>query len=117
MQLTATSPLYMTLTQNGVDNIYDLVAINVSEIVTFTYQDADNNTKSLPRGAVEMFRSFISFILHRAANGNAVTDNDWLTLEAREFNDYRISPDFIASISGAPTVSVRPNAPSAASIP
>jgi hypothetical protein len=103
MQLQETDPLYISMQQNGVTNIFDLVSINTSEINMFTYKDDAGTVHPLKRGDIGLFRAFIGFILYRANTGNPINDADWLNVTVGEFNAFRISPDFIASNSGMTT--------------
>jgi hypothetical protein len=109
------SPLRKSLQHEGILNMFDLIALNESDISALKYMDDSGGTPietPLPRGYRSLLVALLGYTTHCYQNGTPLGYSDWINVTADEFNEYRLSYAFIAFRSGAiSSASTMPSAP------
>ena len=55
----------------------------------------------IPKYAKEILHAFNIFVLYKAQIGETITNDDWKLITKKEFDDFNVSPAYIAARSGA----------------
>ena len=99
MAVADNEPLALALDRDGTHDIYALSSMSTAEVDALDYESPrdDGTTVVLPLGRSHraMVHAFLGFILYRAQRNRPITENDWLHVTQQEFDDYRVSSDFI----------------------
>ena len=111
--LGPTSTLRQALSHEGIDNIYSLLALTETDIdqLEYTLTDAAGNAtlRPLERGHRSLLHALHGFVVHRNNHSIPIGFQDWTSVTADEFNQYRLSADFILyNNSRAPAMKVSP---------
>jgi hypothetical protein len=102
-------PIPLALKADGADSVPDIIAMTERNIEALRYEvtDSDGNVteEKLNNGAQRLLTIIPSFLLHKRNQGTTLTEADWESVTAEEFQHYRASPDFIDMRTGrtAPT--------------
>src|SRR6478735_10310833 len=101
MDLPADHPLVLSITQDGIKEIMDLLSLSPNIIDALTYIDDQGATVDVPKYAKGILHAFNIFVLYKASIGETITNADWKLLTKKEFDDFRVSPLYISARSGS----------------
>ena len=91
------SPLHKALDAAVIKSPHDICMLDYDALASLRYPASDTTFEVLPKGNVGLLHAFKSFVAHRHASGNPITDSDWLKITADEFDLFRVSPSFSTS--------------------
>ena len=80
---------------------HDLVTMHDVEFETMEYDDSGGVLLPLPKGFAGRLRAFKAFFLYRRDSHDPIGDADWVKLTQAEFNEFRVSGNFVSSPGAA----------------
>jgi len=91
------TPLKTALTRDGYEDIFAFSNMSQQDIDHLGYPDPNDASIILPinRGDIGLVQCFLDFILHKEQSGSPI--DDWTALQETEFDEFRISPAYIAA--------------------
>ena len=100
LRLEDDSPLHKACTHEGVDGIISLLVFSPLEITDMTYLEGKNKVKIAKGHSGKVF-ALQALVLKREADQNRI-HNNFLNVSVQEFDDFRISPEYISARAGLP---------------
>ena len=88
-------------THEGVDGIISLLVFSPLEITDMTYSEGKNKVKIAKKGHSGKIFALQALVLKREADQDRI-HNNFLNVTAQEFDDFRISPEYISARAGLP---------------
>ena len=104
LNLPPESPVHRALERAAIFTPIDLVTLDKGDFEELVYRDGDNEVLPLPKGYAGLLRAFQAFVRHKRDTGTALTDSTWESLEADDFNEFRLGPDFYTGGNTPPAV-------------
>ena len=66
------------------------------------YEEDDNGISNLlPQATISLLKVFHAYYIYVLNNGEPIKDSDWTKITASEFDNFRVSAEYLASIHGA----------------
>ena len=87
------SPLDKSLRALGIDNILDLMSIRTEQIEGLTTKEGENDVP-VPLAQRNILRAFSMYVSLLSRKGTPIGD-DWVSINADNFNEFRISDEFL----------------------
>jgi hypothetical protein len=99
------NPLSLTLQRAFLVNMYDVLAMLFHDIDWLDYVDDQGKEIMLPNGYRYMIRIIKHYDSYRTADGDPISD-DWKSVTANQYNEYRLSADYanVSSLSSSSPV-------------
>ena len=93
------TPLKSSLMDEGIDDIFSFMSLDENTIDSLRYKDAaDNNIiKPIRLSDKMLLKCFFHFVTNKDLEGTPIADHDWFTITQEEFDEFRISPTYIAT--------------------
>jgi hypothetical protein len=93
------SALKASLVDEGIDDIFLLMSLDEGIIDGLKFKDqADGDTlKPIRLSDKMLLKCFLHFITNKDLEGNPINDHDWTKVTQEEFDEFRISPSYIAT--------------------
>ena len=89
-------PLSLVITQGRARRISDLLSLSTENIDSLTYLNDANEEKRLHVFECAILHCLKQFVVHRLPD-RFITNEEWLTITSNDFDQFRISPDFIVN--------------------
>ena len=89
-------PLSLVITQGRPRRISDLLSLLTENIDSLTYLNDANEEKRLHVFECAILHCLKQFVVHRLPDW-FITNEEWLTIASNDFDQFRISPDFIVN--------------------
>jgi len=87
------------LDEDGRHTIQDILSLSGDDINALTWSKplTSGSVQQTPLngGARGLLHALLGFVFHRASKGMPIHEDEWAHVEQQEFEDYRISPDFL----------------------
>ena len=99
MAIPADHPLVLSLNQEGIKDIMDLLSLSPRIIDTLTYVDDQKATVDIPKYAKSILHTFNIFVIYKASIDEAITNANWKLIIKKKFDDFHSSPAYIAACS------------------
>ena len=107
----ANTPLKIALLQEGIDDIFTLINLDLFFIEALTYKDSNDDITDVTKGDKMLLKIFLDYIGDRHNKGNPIGDQ-WKLITQAEFDAFRIDPLYYVS-QPPPKASVPATAPPA----
>ena len=93
------SALKSSLIEEGIDDIFSFMSLDENTIDGLKYedQDDDNIIKPIRLSDKMLLKCFLHFVTNKDLEGNTINDHDWIKITQEEFDEFRISPTYIAT--------------------
>ena len=93
------APLKTSLVDEGIDDIFSFMSLDENTIDGLKYedQDDDNIIKPIRLSDKMLLKCFLHFVTNKDLEGNTINDHDWIKITQEEFDEFRISPTYIAT--------------------
>ena len=92
-------PIPSALSNNGIRTVLDLLPLTQEEIQGLTYKDSSGEPSHLLRGDIGLLRALQAYSTHIMKQVPLNDLESWKGLTTDDFDAFRISPDYHASIS------------------
>ena len=91
--------LKASLVDEGIDDIFSLMSLDEGIIDGLKFKDqADGDTlKPIRLSDKMLLKCFLHFITNKDLEGTPINDHDWTEITQEEFDEFRISPTYIAT--------------------
>src|SRR5512133_2585398 len=95
------SKLHIVFKEHDIQSPHDIIALSEEDIEILGYTNEDDQYICLPKGNVGLVKAFGAYFLFCQSNGNPIEDSQgWMSIPAEAFDQFCISPDFIAWTTG-----------------
>jgi Reverse transcriptase (RNA-dependent DNA polymerase) len=93
------SALKSSLVDEGIDDIFSLMSLDESTIDGLKFKDqADGDAlKPIRLSDKMLLKCFLHFVTNKDLEGTPINDHDWTNITQEEFDEFRISPTYIAT--------------------
>jgi len=104
---TPTDRLVRALAHEGIKELHDFLNMNVVTIDSLQCPDDKDpsimiNIYRQEKALMMAFKAYVVWRSEPLGDNNPITDKDWVTLDSAHFNNFRISPHYIAITAGTP---------------
>ena len=98
-------PLAKALEKGGYQDIRDVLVMTPRDLDDLRYNDSTGAAVPVPRRHLAKIEIFCMFVIHRIEKGDPIGDA-WTSITGQEFDDFCISPAFLATQHGLETPAV-----------
>ena len=103
------SIMHRVLDMNLLKSPHDIVSMAETTFDHLTYLSEDGKSElTIPRGGVGLLTAFKRFVLFQEYRGTPIQDDEWVTIDPDDFNNFRISTDFTFHIPSTLSTGSRP---------
>ena len=99
--LPTNSPIHKSFAYNFIESPYDIIFMEERDFEKLDYYNDDNKVLLLKKGHIGLLRAFQYFILYQHQN-SFVHDDFCMSITREEFNIFRISPNYLVTLSEPP---------------
>ena len=102
LDLDENNTFIAALASNGYDTLQDAMSIREGDYIKLDYlTEGDNPVTRLPdESDFKKWMAFQSYVIHKQRIGEPIQPADFVKVTNKEFDDYRVSGDFIAFNAG-----------------
>ena len=102
-----TSPLVLSIKEEGITSIEDLINLSHPDIDSLVYTvpegDEKGQTKDVPNAPKRLLMVFLDYVRYRVYKQEPITDS-WDIITQEEFQNFRVSPDYLIAKPSNATV-------------
>ena len=109
-------PLSKSLSEQHLTDIRDLMSYSFEQVQEFTYKDDTGASIPVPTHQLNLFRILQEYIVHRQTQGDPIGD-DWTSITQEQFNEYRVSSDYLVTLQSGRQRSPIPSSTSTSFVP
>ncbi len=107
------TPLKLSLSEEGIDDIFALSNLSDNDIDSLKYKNKDNDNAITPIRMADrnLLRAFLHFVINAQLEGNPIIGEAWNEITQDEFDSFRINPKYMVKLTSAFSMPGDPEVP------
>ena len=107
------TPLKLSLSEEGIDDVFALSNLTDNDIDSLKYTNKDNDNVITPIRMADrnLLRAFLHFVINAQLEGNPIVGEAWNEITQEEFDSFRINPKYMVKLTSAFSMPGDPEVP------